>query len=47
MGSLPNPKDSVEDALHRAVCDGQVSLRAAQRAIARNWRTAEARLGLR
>jgi hypothetical protein len=46
LGSRPNPKDSVENALHRAVCDGRVSLRAAQRAIASNWMTAEARLGL-
>ena len=46
MGTLPNPKDTVENALHRAVCDGRVSLRAAQRAIAVNWKTAEARLGL-
>jgi hypothetical protein len=45
VGPLPNPKDKVENALHRAVCDGQVSLVAAQRAIARNWRTAETRLG--
>jgi hypothetical protein len=46
VGPLPNPKDNVENALHRAVCDGRVRLRAAQRAIAINWRTAEARLGL-
>jgi hypothetical protein len=46
LGSLPNRKDSVENALHRAVCDGRVPLRAAQRAIASNWMTAEARLGL-
>ena len=46
MGTLPNPKDTVENALHRAVCDGRVPLRAAQRAIAVNWKTAEARLGL-
>ena len=46
VGPLPNPKDTVENALHRAVCDGQVRLAAAQRAIATNWRTAEARLGL-
>ena len=36
----------VEDALNRAVCDGRVSLAAAQRAIARNWLTSERRLGL-
>ena len=46
VGPLPNPKDTVENALHRAVCDGRVRLAAAQRAIATNWRTAEARLGL-
>jgi hypothetical protein len=46
VGPLPNPKDKVENALHRAVCDGRVRLAAAQRAIAINWRTAEARLGL-
>ena len=42
----PNPKDKVENALHRAVCEGRVSLAAAQRAIARDWLTAEATLGL-
>ena len=42
----PNPKDKVENALHRAVCDGRVSLAAAQRAIARDWTTAEATLGI-
>ncbi len=45
-GSLPNPKDAVENALRTAVCDGQVSLARAQRAIARDWETAESRLGL-
>jgi hypothetical protein len=45
-GSVPNPKDKVENALRRAVCDGKVTLAAAQRAIATNWMTAEARLGL-
>jgi len=42
----PNPKDQVEDTLHDAVCAGQVSLAAAQNAIASDWMTAEARLGL-
>jgi len=42
----PNAKDKVENALNAAVCDGRVSLAAAQRAIARDWMTAEARLGL-
>lgn len=45
-GSIPNPKDAVEDALNRAVCDGKIKLRAAQVAIARNWLKAEAALGL-
>ena len=43
-GTIPNPKDSTERALNHAVCDRTVSLRAAQRAIARNWETAEKRL---
>jgi hypothetical protein len=43
----PNPKDKVENALHRAVCEGRVSLAAAQRAIASDWMTAEATLGLK
>ena len=42
----PNPKDSVENALNAAVCDGRVSLTAAQNAIASDWLTAERRLGL-
>jgi hypothetical protein len=42
-GKIPNPKDSVENALKRAVCSGKVSLAAAQNAIAANWTTAEAR----
>lgn len=46
IGKIPNPKDKVEDALNHAVCDGRVSLAAAQRAIAFDWLTAEARLGL-
>jgi len=46
VGSQPNPKDKVEDALKRAVCDGKVSLARAQDAIASDWLTAEARLGL-
>ncbi|WP_424556330.1 hypothetical protein [Streptacidiphilus pinicola] len=44
-GSGPaNPKDDVESALHDAVCSGQVSLSAAQSAIATNWTTALATL---
>ena len=42
----PNPKDSVENALNAAVCDGKVSLTAAQDAIASDWLTAERTLGL-
>ncbi len=45
-GYLANAKDSVEDALHDAVCSGKVTLGAAQEAIARNWTTALAVLGL-
>ena len=46
VGKEPNPKDAVENDLHKAVCDGDVSLAAAQKAIAANWETAESRLGL-
>lgn len=46
IGPLPNPKDSVENRLHKAVCAGQVTLSAAQLAIATDWRTAEQRLNL-
>jgi hypothetical protein len=42
----PNPKDKVEDALNAAVCDGRVSLSAAQKAIAADWLTAKKKLGL-
>jgi hypothetical protein len=42
----PNAKDTVENALRRAVCEGRVPLAAAQNAIASNWTTAERRLGL-
>ena len=45
-GTIPNPKDAVEDALKRAVCDGRIKLRAAQAAIAQNWLKAEAALGV-
>lgn len=33
----PNPKDSVESALHRMVCDGEMTLAAAQHIIATDW----------
>ncbi|SDB80477.1 hypothetical protein GA0111570_102267 [Raineyella antarctica] len=36
-----NPKDTVENAIHKAVCSKQVTLSAAQKAIATNWTTAE------
>jgi hypothetical protein len=43
--SVDNPKDSVEDAANHAVCDGQMTLAAAQQAIATNWITLGERLG--
>ena len=46
VGKIPNPKDKVENALHVAVCSRKVTLAAAQQAIASDWTTAEARLGL-
>lgn len=46
VGKIPNPKDKVENDLHRAVCSGQVTLVAAQQAIASDWTTAEQRLGI-
>ena len=39
-------KDAVENALHKAVCDGQVNLVDAQNAIATDWTTAESVLGI-
>jgi hypothetical protein len=42
----PNPKDKVENILNAAVCEGRVSLTAAQDAIASDWLTAEKKLGL-
>jgi hypothetical protein len=47
VGKQPNPKDTVENALNSAVCSGRVTLAAAQQAIASDWMTAEARLGLK
>ncbi|HUC36496.1 MAG TPA: hypothetical protein VMR97_05175 [Acidimicrobiales bacterium] len=41
-----NAKDGVENALHDAVCDGKVSLSAAQDAIVTDWTTALTRLGI-
>lgn len=40
-------KDGVETSLNHAVCRGRVKLAPAQRAIARNWKTAEHALGLK
>jgi hypothetical protein len=45
-GASPNPKDAVEGALNRAICSHRVTLAAAQQAIASDWTTAEARLGI-
>jgi hypothetical protein len=41
-----NPKDVVETALKKAVCNHTVQLAAAQAAMASNWITAESTLGL-
>lgn len=41
-----NPKDGVENAAHRAVCNGTLSLTAAQRGIATDWITLGHRLGV-
>lgn len=45
--SVNNPKDGVEDSLNRAVCRHQVTLAAAQSAMATNWTTAKQVLGLK
>ncbi|GAA1500877.1 hypothetical protein GCM10009760_63120 [Kitasatospora kazusensis] len=42
-----NPKDAVETHLHTAICKNQVTLAAAQQAIATDWTTAEAKLGIK
>jgi hypothetical protein len=39
-GKTPNPKDTVENRLHREVCAGTISLHIAQLDIAHNWMTA-------
>lgn len=39
-------KDRLENRLHALVCDGEMSLRTAQRRIARDWLTEYRRLGL-
>jgi hypothetical protein len=45
-GGVNNRKDPVETKLHTAVCAGQVSLEAAQKAIVTDWTTALSALGL-
>lgn len=44
--STTNPKDTVENALRKAVCARKVTLAAAQQAISTDWTTAEQTLGL-
>jgi hypothetical protein len=39
-GSIPNPKDAVENRLHEEVCAGRLTLAAAQAAIAADWTSA-------
>jgi hypothetical protein len=41
-----NPKDAVENTLHKAICNRRVKLADAQNAIAANWTTALITLGL-
>jgi hypothetical protein len=36
-GGSPNPKDKLETRLHKLVCDGSMTLAAAQHAIAADW----------
>jgi hypothetical protein len=45
-GAIPNVKDGSENALHKAVCSGKITLAAAQHAIATSWPTALTDLGL-
>jgi hypothetical protein len=45
-GAIPNPKDTVENQLRRAVCAGLIPLAAAQQAIAADWTTAVDTTGL-
>ena len=47
IGSIPNPKDAVENSLNRAVCAGLIPLPVAQTAIAHQWVTAFDDAGLR
>ncbi len=46
FGRSPNPKDSVENAAHQAVCGHRIGLIAAQVGIARNWVALGEQLGL-
>lgn len=34
---FPNPKDQVENKLHKEVCTGQITLQEAQKCISTNW----------
>jgi len=43
-GASPNPKDELEERLRSLVCDGELSLAAAQQEIAANWVCAYHRL---
>lgn len=43
--SYNNPKDSVENKLHTLICNGSITLDAAQQAIVANWTTALAAVG--
>jgi hypothetical protein len=45
-GASPNPKDAVESAANHAVCQGQMTLAAAQRAIAGDWTAFGRQLGV-
>lgn len=36
-GTIPNPKDTVENKLNQAVCSGMIPLATAQKAIAADW----------
>ncbi|WP_236788014.1 hypothetical protein [Amycolatopsis sp. GM8] len=46
-GTIPNPKDAVENKLNDAVCSGLIPLATAQSTIAKNWVTAFDDAGLR
>ncbi len=43
-GASPNPKDDLEDLLHRKVCAGTIPLEVAQRQLAGDWVSAYRRL---